>query len=118
VALLLEKDGQELPPLELPLVPVEDGYALAAAGQTALELAAQQLRGAQRIRFRLRARDILPTDLNGPHETFSDTYTVVVDPLAPYYSEQLLSSLQDNSKLSRHPLPRWNRGWPPSRTRT
>ncbi len=86
---LLKKDGQAVAPISIPLTPDEQGVTLNAAGQTAIDLASPELKGASRVEFRLRARDYLPAGMGGPHEALSDTYTIVVDRTADSYAEQM-----------------------------
>ncbi len=93
---LLKKDGQDVAPISIPLTPDEQGVALNAAGQADVDLASTALQGASRVEFRLRARDYLPPEMGGPHETLSDAYTITVDRRAPDYADQVRATLEDD----------------------
>ncbi|MCD6304497.1 MAG: DUF4175 family protein, partial [Planctomycetes bacterium] len=88
-ALLVEIDGRAEMPRELPISPAGERPATTAEGQTLLDLAALPLTGARQVTFRLRATDILPPQLDGPQEGFSEQFTIQLDAKAPSFAEQV-----------------------------
>jgi hypothetical protein len=96
VDLILRMDGRDVSPIAIPLTPDEQGLTLSATGQTSIDLTSPALQGAGRVEFRLRARDYLPPEMKGPHETQSEVYTIVVDKEAPDYATQVRASLEED----------------------
>ncbi|MGB2821081.1 MAG: hypothetical protein WBF17_08870, partial [Phycisphaerae bacterium] len=88
-AMLVEVDGQAQTPKDLP-VPAGAKPSRQVEGQTALDLSALPLEGARQITFRLRATDILPPELMGPQEGFSELFTIQLDVKAPSFTEQIV----------------------------
>jgi len=88
-ALLVEIDGTARDPLSLPIPPGEKPVRR-HEGQTALDLASLPLEGARQVTFRLRATDILPPELKGPQEGFSELFTIQLDVNAPSFTEQVV----------------------------
>jgi hypothetical protein len=93
---LLKKDGADIAPMSLALAPDQSRVALSAAGQAAIDLTSPALLGAGKVEFRLRARDYLPPEMGGPHETLSDAYTITVDREAAPYAEQVRQGLEED----------------------
>jgi hypothetical protein len=87
--LLLHTEAGRLAPMPVRAAARGDDAAF-AAGTTVLHLDALDLRGADRLTFRLRATDNLPPTLDGPQEGLSETYTILFERDALSYAEQVL----------------------------
>ena len=85
----VEIDGTAQTPRALPL-PAGEKPVRRHEGRTVLDLAALPLAGARQVTFRLRAADIVPPDLHGPQEGFSELFTIQLDAGAASFTEQVL----------------------------
>lgn len=88
-ALLVEIDGQQRDPVPL-AIPAAAKPQQRIDGQTLLDLSALPLEGARQVTFRIRATDIVPPELSGPQEGFSDLFAIQLDVKAPSFVEQIV----------------------------
>lgn len=93
--MLLAVDGGEPQPTPIALPP-EGPERLSIVDRTSLDLSRPELAGAREVRFQLRATDALPPDRDGPQEDLSRIFTVLIEPEAPPYAEQVLTLLEED----------------------
>ncbi|MFO7956472.1 MAG: hypothetical protein R6X33_05190 [Candidatus Brocadiia bacterium] len=93
--MLLTVDGGEAQPTPIALPP-EGPERLSIVDRTSLDLSRPELEGAREVRFQLRATDALPPDRGGPQEDLSRIFTVLIQPEAPPYAEQVLTLLEED----------------------
>lgn len=96
--LLLETDGQKLPPRPLAIAGVANQTVKSAVGQTMLDMG--DFTKVQRLRFQLRVTDTLPESFKGPQFGLSETYTIILDTGQISYERQALDNQEQQIRLA------------------
>jgi hypothetical protein len=87
--LRVEVDGKAVPAVGLTIPPGDKLPTRKVEATTTLDLSTLPLDGARQVSFRLRATDILPPELGGPQEGFSELFTIQLDASAASFNEQV-----------------------------